>query len=146
MHTRPAITSANATSGEWVCAIAWNSGTVNKVPATPKLISKAQVDGMKAGAVIIDLAAEGGGNTEYSQPGETVRVGHVTIVAPLNVPSLLAEHASELYAKNLLNFVELIIKDGNLNLNWEDEVVAKAVLTHGGEIKNEAARKAVEGN
>jgi NAD(P) transhydrogenase subunit alpha len=113
---------------------------------SPKLISKAQVDGMKAGAVIIDLAAEGGGNCEYSQPGETVRVGHVTIAAPLNVPSSLAEHASELYAKNLLNFVELIVKDGNLNLNWEDEVVAKGVLTHAGEIKNEAAKKAVEGN
>ena len=112
---------------------------------SPKLISKTQVDGMKPGAVIIDLSAEGGGNCEYSQPGETIRVGHVTIAAPLNVPSLLAEHASELYAKNLLNFVELIIKDGNLNLNWEDEIVAKGVLTHGGEIKNEAAKKAVEG-
>ncbi len=112
---------------------------------SPKLISKAQVDGMKAGAVIIDLAAEGGGNTEYTQPGETIRVGNVTIAAPLNVPSLLAEHASELYSKNLLNLLELIVKDGNLNLNWEDEVVAKTCLTHGGAIKNEAARKAVEG-
>ncbi|HUR40646.1 MAG TPA: NAD(P)(+) transhydrogenase (Re/Si-specific) subunit alpha, partial [Verrucomicrobiae bacterium] len=69
----------------------------------------------------------------------------VTIAAPLNVPSLLAEHASELYSKNLLNFLELIVKDGKLNLNWEDEVVAKTCLTHGGAIKNEAARKAVEG-
>ena len=112
---------------------------------SPKLISKAQVDGMKAGAVIIDLAAEGGGNCEYSKPGETIRVGNVTIAAPLNVPSLLAEHASELYSKNLLNFLELIVKDGNLNLNWDDEVVAKTCLTHGGAIKNEAARKAVEG-
>jgi len=112
---------------------------------SPKLISKAQVDGMKAGAVIIDLAAEGGGNCEYSKPGETIRVGNVTIAAPLNVPSLLAEHASELYSKNLLNFLELIVKDGTLNLNWEDEVVAKTCLTHGGAIKNEAAKKAVEG-
>ncbi len=112
---------------------------------SPKLISKAQVDGMKPGAVIVDLAADGGGNCEYSQPGETARVGNVTIAAPLNVPSLLAEHASELYSKNLLNFLELIVKDGALNLNWEDEVVAKACLTHAGEIKNEAARKAVTG-
>lgn len=112
---------------------------------SPKLISKAQVDGMKAGAVIIDLAAEGGGNCEYTKPGETLRVGNVTIAAPLNVPSLLAEHASELYSKNLLNFLELIVKDGGLTLNWEDEVVAKTCLTHGGEIKNEAAKKAVEG-
>lgn len=112
---------------------------------SPKLISKAQVDGMKSGAVIVDLAAEGGGNVEYTKPGETIRVGNVTIAAPLNVPSLLAEHASELYSKNLQNFLELIVKDGKLDLNWEDEVVAKSCLTHGGAIKNEAARKAVEG-
>jgi H+-translocating NAD(P) transhydrogenase subunit alpha len=112
---------------------------------SPKLISKAQIEGMKAGAVIIDLAAEGGGNTELSRPGETVTVGSVTIAAPLNVPSMLAEHASELYAKNLLNFLELIVKDGQLNLNWYDDIVAGSVLTHAGEIKNEAARKAVEG-
>ena len=112
---------------------------------SPKLISKAQVDGMKAGAVIIDLAAEGGGNCEYSQPGETVQVGQVTINAPLNVPSLLAEHASELYAKNQYNLIELMIKDKALAIDWNDEVLAKSCLTHAGEIKNEAAKKAVEG-
>ena len=110
----------------------------------PKLISRAQVDGMKHGAVIVDLAAEGGGNCEYTKPGETIRVGQVTIAAPFNVPSLLGEHASELYAKNLLNILELCIKDQALALDWEDEVVAKTALTHGGEIKNDAARKAVE--
>jgi H+-translocating NAD(P) transhydrogenase subunit alpha len=112
---------------------------------SPKLISKAQVEGMKAGSVIVDLAAEGGGNCELTQPGETVQVGQVTIVAPLNVPSLLGEHASELYAKNQLNLLELFVKDGALKLDWSDEVLAKTVLTHGGEIKNEAAKKAVEG-
>lgn len=112
---------------------------------SPKLISKAQVDGMKAGAVIIDLAAEGGGNCEYTKPGETVQVGQVTIVGPLNVPSLLGEHASELYAKNQYNLLELMIKDKALKLDWEDEVIAKSCLTHGGAIKNEAAKKAVEG-
>jgi NAD(P) transhydrogenase subunit alpha len=112
---------------------------------SPKLISKAQVDGMKAGAVIVDLAAEGGGNCEYTQPGETIQVGQITIVAPLNVPSLLGEHASELYAKNQLNLLELMIKDKELKLDWEDEIIAKTVLTHGGDIKNEAAKKAVEG-
>ena len=109
----------------------------------PKLISKAQVDGMKNGAVIVDLAAEGGGNCEYTQPGETIRVGQVTIAAPLNVPSLLGEHASELYAKNVLNLLELLVKDQALVLDWEDEVVAKTALTHAGEIRNEAARTAV---
>jgi len=110
----------------------------------PKLISRAQVDGMKAGAVIVDLAAEGGGNCEYTAPGETVRIGAVTIVAPLNVPSLVGEHASELYAKNLLNLLELMIRDGALAPDWEDEVLAKTVLTRGSEITSEAARKAVE--
>lgn len=112
---------------------------------SPKLISKAQVDGMKAGAVIIDLAAEGGGNCEYTQPGETIQVGQVSIVAPLNVPSLLGEHASELYAKNQLNLLELMIKEQALKLDWEDEIIAKTVLTHAGDIKNEAAKKAIEG-
>ena len=111
---------------------------------SPKLISKAQIEGMKSGSVIIDLAAEGGGNTELTQPGETIQVGQTTIVGPLNVPSMLGEHASELYAKNQLNLVELMVKDSELVINWEDEVLVKACLTHGGEIKNEAAAKAVE--
>jgi NAD(P) transhydrogenase subunit alpha len=112
---------------------------------SPKLISKAQVEGMKAGSVIVDLAAEGGGNCEYTQPGQTVQIGQVTIVAPLNVPSMLGEHASELYAKNQYNLIELFLKDKAINLDWTDEVIAKTALTHAGEIKNEAAKKAVEG-
>lgn len=111
---------------------------------SPKLISKSQIEGMKSGAVIIDLAAEGGGNTELTKPGETVEAGQVTIVAPINVPSLLGEHASELYAKNQFNLIELMVKDSALNIDWADEVLAKACLTHAGEIKNEAALKAVE--
>ena len=111
---------------------------------SPKLISKAQVEGMKAGAVIVDLAAEGGGNCEYSVPGETTQVGQVTISAPLNVPSLLGEHASELYSKNQFNLIELFLKDGAIGIDWEDEVLAKSCLTHAGEIKNEMAAKAVE--
>jgi len=110
---------------------------------SPKLISKAQIDGMKAGSVIIDLAAEGGGNTEYTVAGETVQIGQVTVVGPINVPSLLGEHASELYAKNQYNLMELFIKDKAIKLDWDDEVIAKTALTHAGEIKNEAARKAV---
>lgn len=112
---------------------------------SPKIVSKAQIEGMKSGAVIIDLAAEGGGNTELTQAGEVVQVGQVLIDAPLNVPSRLAEHASELYAKNLLNFLELIVEEGELNLNWEDDIVAGSVLTHDGEIKHEQGQQAVEG-
>jgi NAD(P) transhydrogenase subunit alpha len=110
---------------------------------SPKLINKAQVDGMKAGSVIIDLAAEGGGNTEYTVPGESVQIGQVTVVGPINVPSMLGEHASELYAKNQYNLMELFIKEQALKLDWDDEIIAKTALTHAGEIKNEAARKAV---
>lgn len=113
---------------------------------SPKIISEEQIQGMKPGSVIVDLAADGGGNTPLTQPGETVETGSVTIVAPLNVPSLLAEHASELYAKNLLNFLGLIVEDGELKLDWEDEVVANSCLTHDGEIKNEAAAEAVKGS
>jgi H+-translocating NAD(P) transhydrogenase subunit alpha len=112
---------------------------------SPKLISRRQVEGMKAGSVIVDLAAEGGGNCEYTQPGETVRVGQVTIAAPLNVPSLLGEHASELYSKNQLNLIELFLKDKAIQLDWSDEILAKTALTHAGEIRNDAAKKAVEG-
>ena len=110
----------------------------------PKLISKAQVEGMKAGAVIVDLAAEGGGNCEYTRPGVTVSVGQVTIVAPMNVPALLGEHASELYAKNVLNLLELIIRDQDLKPDWQDEIVAKTALTRADAIESPAARTAVE--
>jgi NAD(P) transhydrogenase subunit alpha len=104
---------------------------------SPKLISKSQVAGMKAGAVIVDLSAEGGGNCEDTQPGETARVGQVTIVAPLNVPSLLAQDASELYAKNIAALLALMMKDNIITLNWDDEVLAKTVLTHEGKMHSD---------
>jgi len=107
---------------------------------SPKLISKAQVAGMKAGAVIVDLSAEGGGNCEGTKPGETTEIGQVTIVAPLNVPSLLGEDASELYAKNQYNLLVLMMKDNIITIDWEDEVLAKTVLTHAGELKTGAAK------
>ncbi len=104
---------------------------------SPKLISRSQVAGMKAGAVIVDLSAEGGGNCEDTQPGETARIGQVTIVAPLNVPSLLGVDASELYAKNVSNLLALMLKDNIVALNWDDEVLAKTVLTHAGKMRSD---------
>jgi NAD(P) transhydrogenase subunit alpha len=104
---------------------------------SPKLISKSQVAGMKAGAVIVDLSAEGGGNCEDTRPGETVRIGHLTIVAPLNVPSLLGEDASELYAKNVASLLALMMKDNIVTLNWDDEVLAKTALTHEGKMRSD---------
>jgi NAD(P) transhydrogenase subunit alpha len=106
----------------------------------PKLISKAQVAGMKAGAVIVDLSAEGGGNCEDTTPGQTVRIGNVTIAAPLNVPSLLGDDASTLYAHNQYNFLALIMKNNIITIDWTDEVLAKTVLTHAGKMHDEAVR------
>ena len=100
---------------------------------SPKLISHAQVAGMKAGAVIVDLSAEGGGNCEDTQPGAITKVGKITIVAPLNMPSLLGEDASELYAKNQFNLLALFMKNNVIEIDWDDEILAKTVITHAGE-------------
>jgi NAD(P) transhydrogenase subunit alpha len=113
--------------------------------ASPKLISKAQVKGMKAGAVIVDLSAEGGGNCEDSMPGETLKIGAVTIVAPLNVPSLLGEDASELYAKNLYNLLALMMKDNVIKIDWNDEILAGTVLTHAGQLIKDSMKKELAG-
>jgi H+-translocating NAD(P) transhydrogenase subunit alpha len=112
---------------------------------SPKLIPAAMVDGMKSGAVIVDLAAEGGGNCELTKPGETIEHGGVIIHGPLNIPSQVALHASEMYAKNLLNFLSPHIAEGQFTPDWEDEIIAKSCLTHDGEIKHEATRSLVEG-
>jgi NAD(P) transhydrogenase subunit alpha len=105
---------------------------------SPKLISKAQVAGMKTGSVIVDLAADGGGNCEATVPGKTVIVGNATIVAPRNVPSLLAADASSLYAHNTLNFLTLFVKNNIITLDWTDEVIAKTALTHAGRMYTQA--------
>ena len=112
----------------------------------PKIISRAMVDGMKAGAVIVDLAAETGGNCEYTRPGETfVTPNGVTVIGPVNLPSMGALHSSEMYARNLFNFLSLMLKDGALALDWDDELIAKTCLTHGGEIRHEPTKKLVDG-
>lgn len=102
--------------------------------ASPKLISGAQVAGMKAGAVIVDLSAEGGGNCEDTRPGQTTQIGGVTIVAPLNVPSMVGRDASELYAKNQYALLALMMKDNIITIDWSDEVLAKTALTHDGKL------------
>lgn len=112
--------------------------TTANVPGrtAPILIDRMQIAGMKPGAVIVDLAADSGGNCEGGVPGQTVEVGPVTIVAPFNVPSALAQHASELYAKNLLNLLELLVRDGALAPDFDDEVVAGTLLTRDGRISH----------
>jgi len=111
---------------------------------SPKLISKAQVEGMKAGAVIVDLAAEGGGNCELTKPGETVTVDGVRIIGPMNLPAQLPYHASEMYARNIFNFLKPAIdKDGALAIDWNDEVFAQSALTHDGQVRHEPTAKLI---
>ncbi|RMG28278.1 MAG: Re/Si-specific NAD(P)(+) transhydrogenase subunit alpha [Gammaproteobacteria bacterium] len=111
----------------------------------PKIITREMVENMKVGSVIVDLAAEGGGNCEVSQPGQQVEYGPAIVYAPLNVPSMLPVHASEMYARNLYNFLSPMIQEGRLALDWEDEVIHRSVLTHEGEIRFAPARALVEG-
>ena len=112
----------------------------------PVIISKAAVERMRAGSVIVDIAAEQGGNCELTKAGETVIHQGVKILGPVNLAGTLAYNASEMYARNLLNFLKPAIdKSGDLKIDWTDEVFAGAVLTHDGAIKHEATRKAVEG-
>ena len=113
--------------------------------AAPRIILKAAVERMKAGSVIVDIAAEQGGNCELTKPGETVLHGSVKILGPLNLPATLPYHASEMYSRNLFNFLKPALPKGELAIDWNDEVFAGAVLTHDGQIKHEATRAAIEG-
>jgi NAD(P) transhydrogenase subunit alpha len=111
----------------------------------PRIISRAAVERMKAGAVIVDMAAESGGNCELTQAGQTIVHQGVKIVGPVNLPAQLAFHASEMYARNLYNFLKPALgKDAALAIDWQDEVFAQSCLTHAGAIKHEPTRKLVE--
>lgn len=109
----------------------------------PKLITEEMVKRMRPGSVIIDLAAEGGGNCTLSEPGRTVERHGVKIAAPLNLPSTMPLHASVLYARNLANFVFAFAKDGKFNLDLGDDIQKSAVITHGGEVMHAGARDAL---
>ena len=109
----------------------------------PKLVTTAAVEGMKPGSVVVDLAGEAGGNCELTKPGETVIEHGVKIVSPLNLPSTMAEHASQLYAKNIESLLELMTnEEGALTLDFDDEIIAGACVTKGGEIVHEGAKAA----
>jgi len=111
----------------------------------PKIITTAMVEQMKPGAVIIDLAAYSGGNCELTIPGESFGHELVMIYGPLNVPAMMPVHASETYAKNLYNFLALIVHDGEISPDWDDEIVASSTLTRDGMIRHELTRQRVEG-
>jgi NAD(P) transhydrogenase subunit alpha len=85
----------------------------------------AMVEAMKPGSVIVDLAAETGGNCEATRPGETIQHNGVTVAGPLNLASMGAVHASEMYSRNVFNFVALFVKEGAISFDWNDELLAK---------------------
>jgi H+-translocating NAD(P) transhydrogenase subunit alpha len=111
----------------------------------PKLVTAEAVEGMKPGSVIIDMAGETGGNCELTEPGQTVVRHDVKIVSPLNLPSSMPEHSSQLFARNVLSLLELLVgEDGALNLDFDDEIIAGACVVRDGEIVNAGAKSAVE--
>jgi NAD(P) transhydrogenase subunit alpha len=111
----------------------------------PRLVTAEAVEGMKPGSVIIDLAGEAGGNCELTEPGETVVRHDVKIVSPLNLPASMAEHASQLFARNVQSLLELFVdEEGKLQLDFDDEIVKGACIVRDGEIVHPGAKAAVE--
>ena len=111
---------------------------------SPRIVTGDMVVRMKKGAIIVDMAADSGGNVEGSRPGETVIKDGVTIVGTVNLASRMPVHASEMYARNLFNFLSPFIKDGKLLLDWNDEILAGSAFTHEGLIRHEGVRKVLE--
>jgi H+-translocating NAD(P) transhydrogenase subunit alpha len=120
--------------------------TTAQIPGRPApiLITAQGVANMQPGSVIVDLAGDSGGNCELTEAGQTVVSDNgVKVIAPANLPSDMAAHASQLYSKNVENLLGLLVdEDGNLKLDFDDEIIAGACITHGGEIRNERAREA----
>jgi NAD(P) transhydrogenase subunit alpha len=107
----------------------------------PILVTKEMVAGMAPGSVLVDLAAERGGNCELTKPGEQVVEHGVTLIGPINLASSVPYHASQMYAKNLATFLLLLVKDGKLQLNMKDEIVRETLVTQGGEVANPRLRE-----
>jgi H+-translocating NAD(P) transhydrogenase subunit alpha len=120
--------------------------TTAQVPGrpAPRLIRRAAVEAMRAGSVLVDLAAPGGGNCELTQPGVTQQIGGVTLLAPLNLAAEVPVDASNLYARNILNFIGLIVKKGVLSVDLADEVLAGACVAHEGKPVNPRVAKLLE--
>jgi H+-translocating NAD(P) transhydrogenase subunit alpha len=110
----------------------------------PRLLTAEMVRSMKPGAVIVDLAADGGGNCELSRPGETARVGGVTILAPLNLAASMPLHASLLFSRNLTAFVQAFTRDKGFQLDLADDIQQGALITHNGEVKHARTRDALQ--
>jgi NAD(P) transhydrogenase subunit alpha len=111
----------------------------------PKLVTAEAVEGMKPGSVIVDLAGESGGNCELTEPGQTVVRHDVKIASPLNLPAGMAEHSSQLFARNVLALLELFVgEDGALTLDFDDEIVSGSCVVRDGEVVNPGAKAALE--
>ncbi|HEY9726196.1 MAG TPA: Re/Si-specific NAD(P)(+) transhydrogenase subunit alpha [Chroococcales cyanobacterium] len=119
--------------------------TTAQVPGkkAPVLVTEEMVQQMKPGTVIVDLAAEQGGNCACTEPGKDVVRNGVTIVGPLNLPSSMPVHASQMYAKNISTLLQYLIKDGELQLNFEDDIIDSTCVTYGGEIRNQRVKDAL---
>jgi proton-translocating NAD(P)+ transhydrogenase subunit alpha len=111
----------------------------------PKIIQRGAVERMRPGSVLVDIAAEQGGNCELTRAGEVVTHQGVKVIGAVGLAAELAYNASEMYSRNLLNFLKPAIQKGELAIDWNDEVFAQACLTHAGEIKHEPTRRAMEG-
>jgi NAD(P) transhydrogenase subunit alpha len=111
----------------------------------PVLVTEEMVAKMTLGSVIVDLAAESGGNCELSRPGETVEVGGVAIIGVKNLPSSMPLHASFLYSRNIAEFVGLVIKEGKFTPNFDDEIIVGTCVTHQGEVRHGPTRELLEG-
>jgi len=121
--------------------------TTAQIPGAPApmLVSREMVERMRPGSVIVDVAAPSGGNCELTRPGEEVRHGGVLIIGPTDLASRVAVDASEMYARNIYNFISPAIKDGELEIDWDDEVFAKSALTRDGDITHAPTRETIEG-
>ncbi|NJK77171.1 MAG: Re/Si-specific NAD(P)(+) transhydrogenase subunit alpha [Microcoleus sp. SU_5_6] len=119
--------------------------TTAQVPGrkAPILVTREMVSQMKPGSVIVDLAAEQGGNCECSEAGKDVEWNGVNVIGPINLPSSMPVHASETYSKNISSLLQLMVKDKELNLNFEDDIIAGACVAHNGEVSNERVRDAL---
>ncbi len=107
----------------------------------PLLLTEEIVKGMQPGSVILDLAAEGGGNCELTRPGETVVAHGVTILGPINLPSTVPYHASQMYSRNITVFLQNLVVDSEIRLNLEDQIIRDSLLTHEGEVVNSQVRE-----
>lgn len=120
--------------------------TTAQVPGrpAPRLIRRAAIEALRPGSVLVDLAAPAGGNCELTQPGVTQSINGVTLLAPLNLPAEVPVHASQLYARNILNFIALILKKGELTIDLGDEVLTGACVAHDGKPVNPRVAKLLE--